>query len=368
MSEELLLRTTVRVSVVKEGTPLSRGSGILVRTANGFLVFTAYHCVFGDEDQFIDTPIDWICIESQSSYNADFVKIEVQGILDSHKEEDWAVLNVGFKNEDNLFPEILNVKNFQTDTPVSFKGFQAISPDQGRTFKARVLDGTSNKEFRITLAKNDTFKGGADDARGLSGSGAFIIREGRLYFIGILKSVNGEDAANNDIKCCPVCCIDKYIDFNISDIAEDASFDEWGRNKFGEITPSDVRDLLEKITAVNPEISQLRINQYCRELALGKDELSFFQERDLSAIKYRVFEACQSELIDFVETNGNTQMLVEDINALIDRFTKKAIEIIKVKSQRFKYPVLDDDLFRKIILELINDCYLSFDKEGVYAE
>ncbi|RZJ84241.1 MAG: hypothetical protein EOO20_21485 [Chryseobacterium sp.] len=96
--------------------------------------------------------------------------------------------------------------------------------------------------------------------------------------------------------------------------------------------------------------------------------MSNIDQRDLSAIKYRVFEECQTELIEFLDQHEDGQLSNDAIAEMIGRFTDRAIEIIKVKSKSYRYPVIDDDLMQKIVLDLINECYLSFDEEGIYAE
>jgi trypsin-like peptidase len=366
MNETLLNRPCVRVSIIVDDNKKSHGSGVLVKGSNGFFVVTAYHCLFGDSDQFLNLGIEAITIESQPTYNAPFEVINVIEIAGFNKDEDWAFLKVQYN--DDIFPVILTSDSFKTDMPVNFTGFQALNEEQGRTFKSRILNGISMNEFRITLSEQDSFKGGADDARGLSGSGAFIVNEGKLYLIGILKSVKGDEAANNDIKCCPMTMLAQQIGLGTYDISSDTFGDDWGSEEFGTIKLSDPRNLIEKIKAVNSTVSERKIQRLCRELALGKSELSSILERDLSAIKYRVFEACQGELVDFIEKDNSGNLTTEQFTELLAKFTAKAIEIIQIKSKMYKYPILDDDLMQKLVLDLINDCYLSFDEEGVYAE
>jgi len=349
-----------------DGKKKSHGTGVLVKGSNGFFVATAYHCLFGDKDQFLNLGIEAITIESQAAFNAPFDVIKVIEIVEFKKDEDWALLKV--LHDDDSFPEILTSDNFKKDMPVNFTGFQALNENEGRTFNSLVINSISLNEFRITLSERDSFKGGADDARGLSGSGAFIVNEGKLYLIGILKSVKGDEAANNDIKCCPMTMLAEKIGLKSYDISTDIFGDDWGSEEFGTINPSDTRNLIEKIKAVNSTVSERKINRLCRDLALGKAELSSILERDLSAIKYRVFEACQSELVDFIEKDNSGILSTEQLTDLLAKFTAKAIEIIQIKSKMYKYPILDDDLMQKLVLDLINDCYLSFDEEGVYAE
>jgi hypothetical protein len=366
MSEELLNRPCVRVSVKDNGKTVNHGTGTLVKGIKGFFVITAYHCLYGENDQFVNFGIECFDIERQETFNSPFQQIKVSQVMAFDKQEDWVVLKVEFDDSETAFPKILTSTSFRLDTPVQFTGFQASNKDEARRFKSRVLDVITRNEFRITLADHDNFKGGADDAKGLSGSGAFILNDGRLYLIGILKNVRGDEASNNDIKCCPMTKIVDIIGLEIIDISTEAFGDDWGSEMFGKLDISDIRNLEDKMRAVNNNISDRRINRFCRDLALGKAELSNLLDRDLSAIKYRIFEACQQELVNFVDQDNSGQLSNEQIIEMIDRFTQKAIEIIDVKSKSHKYPILDADLMRKVVLDLINDCYLSFDEEGIY--
>jgi len=368
MNERVINQPCVRVSIVIDGIVKSHGTGTLVKGVNGFFIITAYHCIFGDKDQFINVNIGQMVVETQDTYNSPFEKIEVLEVVASDKAGDWALLKVCYVDADGDFPQILTSDKFKTEMPVTFTGYQAVDSQQFRTFKSRVLNEISINEFRITLSDQDRFKSGADDARGLSGSGAFIIKDNKLYLIGILKSVKGEEALNNDIKCCPLTTFATKIGLESYDISTETFGDDWGSDQFGELALTDSRNLIDKIHAVNETISERKIQRFCRELALGKSELSSILDRDLSAIKYRIFDACQGELIDFVDQNSSQKLSADQVNELLQKFTRKAIEIIQVKSKKYKYPNLDDELIHRIVLDLINECYLSFDPEGVYAE
>ena len=368
MSEQLLSKPCVRVSIFSDGKKVSHGSGTLVKGKNGFFVITAYHCVHIDEGEPVDMDLSSIVIDSQASFNSTFEQITCTEIMAFDKKADWTLLKVNFDDFDCSYPNVLACNNFTAEMPIDFLGFQAINQDQARPFKGRVLNSTSNNEFRITLSGQDSFKAGVDDAKGLSGSGAFIVNDGKLYLAGILKSVHGDEAANNDIKCCPMVDIYEKIGIDAFDISTQTFGDGWGSDRFGSLEITDSRNLIEKIKAVNSTMSDRRIQKYCRDLALGKSELFNIDERDLSAIKYRVFEECQIELIEFIDRGENDQLSSDAISEMIGRFTKRGIEIIKVKSKSYRYPVVDDDLMQKIVLDLINECYLSFDEGGIYAE
>ncbi|MBB2951179.1 serine protease [Sphingobacterium sp. JUb56] len=367
MNEDILNRLCVRIILKIDGNYVSLGTGTLLKGSDSFYVVTAHHCVFGDNNAYPNIQIDEIIIEKQASFNAPFAPVTVLAITASDFKNDWALIKVNFENHDGLHPEISTTINFERDDEVIFTGFQFINKDESRSFKSTVQNAISGNEFRITLADKDTFKSGGDHAKGLSGSGAFLIDGKRLLLVGILKNVKGDEALNDDIKCCSMEKIAPLIGLEICQKLLNSFADPFGSKKFDEIIITDKRNLMQKILAVNTDFSETKMKRLCRQLALGKAELEFIQERDMSAIKYRLFEECQEVLEDFVDDNIGTVLTQEQIEGLIQKFTDSAIEIIEIKSKMYRYPKIDNNLMRKIVLDLINECYLSFDKEGLYA-
>ncbi|MCX8532164.1 trypsin-like serine protease [Chryseobacterium luquanense] len=368
MTDTILTQLCVRITIVIDGKNESHGSGVILKFKENYYVITAFHCIYGNEKQFQNVKLSEIKIEEQKAFNTPFSEVEIQEIVAKSEVDDWVLLKLKNIDTRRIFPNVSICDEFKFDTPVAFTGFQNINKNQSRSYKGRVLNEVSGREFRITLTHKDTFKAGSDDAKGLSGSGAFIIMDDKLFLIGILKSVLGDDASNDDIKCCSLTEIAQCIGLEVSTVIMDQSLDYWGSNRFNEIGIIDNRDLGEKIKAVNTDFSNLQIKILCQQLALGKSELMGISERDLSAIKYRIFEECQEELQIFLEENDSSILSDEQIKNLIERYTDRGVEILDIKSKKYKYPILDTQLIKRIVLDLINECYLSFDKEGVYDE
>lgn len=84
-------------------------------------------------------------------------------------------------------------------------------------------------------------------------------------------------------------------------------------------------------------------------------------------MKYRIFDVCQEELMEFYESREENILSVSEINSLIERYTNRAVLIIEDKSKDYIYPLKNRDILRKTVLALIDECYLSFDKEGIYS-
>jgi hypothetical protein len=144
--------------------------------------------------------------------------------------------------------------------------------------------------------------------------------------------------------------------------------DSSATDEYDSLEQKDIRNFNDKFLAVCPEINNLRLIKYSRDIASGEAELSKFSERQIRSMKYRIFEVCQEELIDFCEQyDTDNKIDLKVINQLIDRYTEKACAIIEEKSKDYSYPLKNKDLLKKIVLALINDCYLSFDEKGIYV-
>lgn len=141
-----------------------------------------------------------------------------------------------------------------------------------------------------------------------------------------------------------------------------AAIDEWEKT-----SPTDIRNITDKLKSASSTVKEVRIKKYCRDIASGKVELSRHSERVISAMKYRIFEVCQDELIDFIENQEEAELTSKELSELIERYTNRAFEIIKDKSQDYIYPLRNKDILRKVVLALIDECYLSFDEEGIYS-
>ena len=141
-----------------------------------------------------------------------------------------------------------------------------------------------------------------------------------------------------------------------------------GATLFDQTKPSDIRALREKLRAVYEDISEHRLNKYCRDVATGIEETQRHNPHQIQSMKYRIFEACQDVLIGFIESRSESKLSQQEIDNLLESFTMKAEEIIIDKSKDYHYPLTNRDILRKMVLDLIDTCYLSFDEEGIYDE
>lgn len=154
----------------------------------------------------------------------------------------------------------------------------------------------------------------------------------------------------------------KFIS-DINQVISDISATE----QWDSLTPEDVRNIEDKLKDVCAEIRQSRIAQYCREIASGKIELQYYSERDISAMKFRIFEVCQDELNNIIEKKESPQCTIEEIKSILECYNQRAVQVITSMSTDYNYPIKNETTLRKVVLSLIDECYISFDEKGLYG-
>jgi len=199
-------------------------------------------------------------------------------------------------------------------------------------------------------------------------SGAPLIINNKV--VGI---INSELKTNGDSKELNALSVKYFQDLLINnDIAVSmttqhrSALDHAAYTGYTQLESSDTRDLKDKLCSVYAEIPSYRINNLCREMASGILEMEGYDEQKVIATKYRVFEVCQKQLMDFVENKATETMTIKEINDLIDQFARKAASVISDRSSEYNYPLKSHDFLKRVVLVLINDCFLSFDERGIY--
>lgn len=286
------------------------------------------------------------------------------------KEKDFALLEL--ENDIDL-PQYLEfglINKIETGTKWISRGFPKIKSCHGDNILEHD-DNSVNQHFasildkKIDIELNHNQKW--DNYSGMSGAPLFV--QGKV--VGVINSELTTNYSSRELRALSVRSLSEILKINNILISEDFyydlnGYDVAGANDFDELISDDKRDLQEKIRDVCQNISNQRVTLYCRELASGKAEISRYRDQDISAMKYRIFEVCQNELLNFVENNTKSELEVKEIDDLIEIYTNRASIIIEERSKDYKYPLKNRDVLRKIVLDLINDCFLSFDKKGIY--
>lgn len=294
-----------------------------------------------------------------------------ESINEDYKKKDIALLSL---EKDILIAKYLSFASVEKITAGSewlSRGFPRCKQYTGEN----IIKGSnytvnqqldSLKNCKIDIELNHGLKW--ESYEGMSGA-PLIINE---IVVGVINTELTESGTSKEMSAISVknfsdLLVENGVVFkDFRDINSETSIDVFGASKFVELKSDDIRNIADKLKSVCSEIKRYRVNKYCRDLASGKAEMSMYSDQEISATKYRVYEKCQDELMDFVEENNSENLTIKEINGLIERFINKAEEIIVDKSKQYKYPFKTRDLLRVVVLDLINECFLSFDKEGIY--
>lgn len=241
------------------------GSGVLLSGNETFYVLTAAHCL-GDSMPNIED----IKIEKQNDYTSDFKGLTTVEIKEFNQELDFALIEIDFDDEDKLLYQYKLGRGVLSENEIKFCGYQGVNINQYRPFNGTVLSVSDDLgRFKITL-QNETFDQAGEDgqyvAKGLSGSGVFVYRHNSPFLIGILNSVISEKAWNDDIDCCSIKHIEKYISEYV-DLSDFDNLKKWNENIEKERTEREIEafknensDFFEKLYRKNqvlyPEISK----------------------------------------------------------------------------------------------------------------
>lgn len=125
--------------------------------------------------------------------------------------------------------------------------------------------------------------------------------------------------------------------------------------------PTDNRGIEEKIYDVDSNYKSRKLGLKARDVAAIKEELKHYSDIDVGSYRYRVFEACQRKLNELLDKN-----LMVNIDDWLEELFDASKKHLEDKSKDFSYRIQSDDVIKKVILELIDSCFLSFDEKGFY--
>lgn len=344
--KSLIKKICVKTSIEdSDGSNVNQGSGILINNANNYFVITANHCINGANDEYSAFDKTKIWIEYQNDYTSPFSRIKVIEVVGSNKDEDWIILKVEDPKIEVDFTKAQNGNNFMEED-VFFVGYQHLNPNSHRPFEGTIIDIAEN-QFKIKL-KDATFNQGSEDgsniAKGLSGSGVFIIRTDSVYLIGILKSVIGDIALNDDIDCYPISLIDSVLEEKCCDMGKIAISREWEITTEKNCTEEDIKNWVDS-------------NNRNFNLLLRKNRVLYPEEKAKEVTRERIFKFLEQEY-------KNDQ--IRKKSQLINQFEKTAAVYESTVKERFTRNVSDrneakdllgklEDGFKEHIKELVND-------------
>lgn len=126
--------------------------------------------------------------------------------------------------------------------------------------------------------------------------------------------------------------------------------------------PTDFRNLNDKILQVCPSFSQERLKQLNRQAAIAKVfESTHKTSSQYLALKYRVFNFCETQLFSKTFNKSKTVFCQEEIESIIADITADCIKEFEELKKDFTYGVERNSVITELFIEFIDSCYLAFD-------
>ncbi len=196
---ELLNKVSVRTSIIIDDLPENYGSGTIVYDNNNYYVITAEHCIYGDEEnreRYSVVKPENIIVEYKENEN--FRTIKVLNIQ-SDRVKDYAVLkienpeaNFDFVNDMERAEQLIEEEKYSfLSFPETLKGVSKYFPLLPQSENYWHLSHDSWMNYK---------KSGSDVACGISGSGIFFNRYGKLYLVGLVTELRDEKGVFDDLK------------------------------------------------------------------------------------------------------------------------------------------------------------------------
>lgn len=341
------------------------GSGIFIssKSPEYDYVVTAKHC------------LDKYKIKSDITFlGNNFTVIEVY----KNDTLDTAIIEIEKSDEVSLFSYIEDDDLENYHEIINLYGYPKIARD--KEIKSAKLsckyDNKTERLIRLEVEKEvSTFKKAAIELlKGMSGCPVYIEKDNVVILIGIYYENTYDDFSYRYINIIPLEKIRETIryynleDLNLSFRSELISedLDPLYKN-YEDLSTDDFRNLKDKIRDVSPDYNKMKINLLSRKLANTAYEIERLSYKRKAALLYRVFIASNEKQCELIL--NNKEMLNEDeVNEWLDKFTDYSKEIIDQKSEDYKYPLKSRDIINGVVLQLIDNCYISFDEKGYYDE
>lgn len=132
--------------------------------------------------------------------------------------------------------------------------------------------------------------------------------------------------------------------------------------KWDDIQCDDIRNINEKFLSVCPAFEKDSLEEFEEEYIDGAYEQSHHQNhRQVKAYNYRVYKTCQKNIKKFIKER-NCDFSQDEIEVFIEELTYESYNLIRDKAKTYDVAFEDQDMIRKTIIMLFQECYLSLDE------
>ncbi|PEM38012.1 hypothetical protein [Bacillus toyonensis] len=133
--------------------------------------------------------------------------------------------------------------------------------------------------------------------------------------------------------------------------------------KWDDISCEDRRDILEKVKSVCEKFPSFEFETLLDGATDGELEYRAFNVKEIKSYKYRVYRETLKHIRRIIHEKEGEQFSYCEIMGIFDNLTEKTYKHIEDKAKTYKIPFKDEDMVRKTILILFNECYLALDNK-----
>ncbi|MDU1055406.1 serine protease [Clostridium baratii] len=294
-------------------------------------------------------------------------------------ELDLAIIQIEKSNEVSLFSytDIDELEDYKGE--IILYGYPNVLRDEEINYCRLNCKYSANSKNLVQLEilrEISTFNFPAIEfLEGMSGSPVYIEKNDIEVFVGMYYENSHKDFAYRHINIIPLNTIQDIINDNnlsalnlsfSSNLSQEEHLDPL-YGKYYNLVKNDFRNLKDKIMDVCPNYNDKKIKLLARKVANTMCETGQLTEKRRAALLYRVFLAANERQCDLVIDEKET-LTKEEINFWLNQYVDYAKKIIDEKSEEYKYILKSRDTIEGVVLQLINDCYISFDEKGYYDE
>jgi len=128
-------------------------------------------------------------------------------------------------------------------------------------------------------------------------------------------------------------------------------------------SPTDTRNIGEKLTATCPTLSRCTLTRYQRRTAAGLAEMEeHSQDKNVIAMRYQIFDVCEEAVSALVV---KASLLTEaELDTELKKLSALALDRVRQRATEYGYSHKTETFVDGVVLELFDSCFLAFDRRG----
>jgi hypothetical protein len=338
MNVELLKDIAIRITVVDNLGSKYLGSGVITRNRNNiYYIITAEHCIYGKRNKRLSNiNLTNITVEYKKHISDPFKNIEITEIVYSNTEDDIAILTVNIEEsnlQNVLYSEIINESDCKN---LVFRGYPKwlSKTDSAKTFNCKIEENDNTSFFiKSDEIKDITFqKDIVETSSGLSGSGVYEIKNGKIFLLGIITDLRDSQGFFGHMKCSKLTHIFDFLDYEMHPLSSDA------QQLYIQSEKADLKNIALKIASLKSANNDRFDNLYRKcEVLYDIQEVNTMVDEILTE-----FFTAEIELNNMGKLNGFIQTEFDQVQGMLSKRVNKTLRNQQVKNKEEAQEIYGD--------------------------